>query len=47
MTLHKTQSIKAEDMRRKHVGGLMGPPDTLERLEELGPLQEKTFEVGV
>lgn len=31
----------------KHVGGLISPPNTVERLTELGPLVEYEFEVSM
>ena len=33
-------------MLEKHLGGILGPPSSYERLTELGPFTEQTFEVA-
>jgi ribosome biogenesis GTPase A len=41
--LHPTRIEKAQEFVEKHVGDLVAPPATVERLHELGPFQEDTF----
>jgi hypothetical protein len=43
--LHPTDSSRVEEFLEKHVGGLIGPPDSPERLAELGPFEDHSFEV--
>ncbi len=45
LTLHPTQAIKVEEMLKNHTGKLLHPPDSYERLQELGPFEEKIYEV--
>jgi len=40
VTIHVGKIDKAEDFRRKHVGRLLKPPFSEERLDEIGPLQK-------
>ncbi|EOD41710.1 hypothetical protein EMIHUDRAFT_194176 [Emiliania huxleyi CCMP1516] len=39
VTLHPTATAKAAEVRRKHAGGVLTPPASLERLEALGELE--------
>jgi len=45
VTLHPTATAKAAEVRRKHVGGVLTPPASLERLEALGELEEHELRV--
>lgn len=44
--LHPTSSDRAEDFLRRHVGDLVDPPGTLERLDAIGPFVGQDVEVG-
>ncbi len=39
VSIHVGKIDKAEEFRYKHVGGLIKPPFTAERLDEIGPLE--------
>jgi len=43
--IHPTTADKAEATLAKHVGGLLAPPASAERLAELGPFHSQTFHV--
>lgn len=43
--LHPTDAAKADEFLEKHIGGLVFPPASLERLKELGPFESKYFDV--
>eukprot|EP01035_Chromulina_nebulosa_P019313 gene19313-25175_t len=43
--LHPTDSTKAESFLEKHIGELIYPPDSLERLKELGPPTYHEFSI--
>jgi hypothetical protein len=45
--MHPTDASKAADFVVKHVGGLISPPHSLERLEALGPFVSQELEVGL
>ena len=44
--LHPTSSDRAEDFLRRHVGELVDPPGTVERLDAIGPFVGQDVEVG-
>ena len=44
IVLHPTATAKAEDFLAKHVGELVTPPASLDRLEEIGPFREEVTE---
>jgi ribosome biogenesis GTPase A len=43
--IHPTDLAKVDDVLLKHAGELLTPPDSYERLEELGPFDETTYEI--
>ena len=43
--LHPTRIEKAQEFVEKHIGDLVAPPATVERLRDLGPFQEDIFTV--
>ncbi|KAJ1616237.1 hypothetical protein T492DRAFT_622318 [Pavlovales sp. CCMP2436] len=46
LTLHPTATERAEEMRQRHVGGMLSPPlGGRERLEMLGPLETTDIEI--
>ena len=44
--LHPTDSARVEDFLNKHVGTLVTPPASPERLAELGPFEDHVFTVS-
>lgn len=44
--MHVTSSSKVPDIYEKHVGSLMFPPMTYDRMKELLPYEEKEFTVS-
>jgi hypothetical protein len=44
--LHPTSSDRADDFLRRHVGDLVDPPGTVERLDAIGPFVGQDVEVG-
>mmetsp|Transcript_20334 Transcript_20334/g.45212 ORF Transcript_20334/g.45212 Transcript_20334/m.45212 type:complete len:280 (+) Transcript_20334:779-1618(+) len=43
--MHPTDASKAAEFVQKHVGGLISPPASLERLEQLGPFVSQELEI--
>eukprot|EP01042_Synura_sphagnicola_P001100 gene1100-1238_t len=43
--LHPTDAARADEFIKKHTGKLVFPPDTFERVEELGPYETIEFEI--
>ena len=43
--LHPTDSSRVDEVLAKHAGGMLAPPASLERLEELGEFVEQEFHV--
>ena len=43
--LHPTDATRASEFAEKHIGNLIFPPSTVERLAELGPFESKEFEI--
>ena len=44
--LHQTDSARADEIISRHIGKLMYPPATPERLAEFGPFESREFEVS-
>ena len=44
--LHPTDSLKADEFLQKHIGTLVFPPSSMERLQELSPFESKYFSVS-
>ena len=45
VTLHPTDATRADEVLERNVGSLLSPPHSVERMEEVGPLQDHMFEV--
>ena len=45
VAIHPTDTSKVDEMLQKHVGGLLAPPASYERLAELGAFEEHTFQI--
>ena len=45
VTIHPTATAKVDEVLEKHVGGMLAPPASYERLEELGEFEETQFEI--
>lgn len=43
--LHQTSTERADEFLQKHIGTLVYPPSTPERLAELGPFESHEFEI--
>ena len=43
--IHPTDSLKVEEVLEKHVGGMLAPPGSYERLQELGAFEETSFDI--
>jgi ribosome biogenesis GTPase A len=43
--IHPTSTAKIEEVLRKHTGGILAPPASYERLEELGEFDETIFDL--
>ena len=43
--IHPTDSSKVEQMLEKHVGAMLAPPASRERLEEMGAFEETSFDI--
>ncbi len=43
--VHLTDGLRADEVLKKHIGNLMLPPNSIERLEELGEFEDNEFEV--
>jgi len=46
VAVHPTKREKVDEMLAKHVGGMLTPPSSLARLEELGEFEEHVVEVS-
>jgi len=46
IAIHPTATVKVDEILQKHVGGMLSPPASLERLAELAPFVEQTFDIG-
>lgn len=45
MKLHPTDASRVSEILQDHLGALVNPPESAERLAELGPFEERTFTV--
>lgn len=44
--LHQTESSKADNFIKTHIGKLIFPPETYSRIEEVGPFESTDIEVS-
>ena len=46
VTIHPTSTGKVDEVLQKHAGGMLSPPASYERLQELGTFDTTTFEIA-
>lgn len=46
LKLHPTDRTRADEIISKHIGSMLFPPHSMERIEEIGPLEDHYFEIN-
>ena len=46
MKLHPTDRTRSDEIITKHIGSMLFPPHSTERIEEIGPLEDHYFEIS-